>query len=115
MAIESQETGFTQPLREKLALLTAEYIGVTVSDMHCYKPGYKNAFPEGIIQYVEIDQSLFGGQKDNKALVKNILDGCYHVYLDVGSNIGVQVRKLYQPEHFPGAGIINQFRLAFGG
>ncbi len=23
--------------------------------------------------------------------VKNPLDGCYHVYLDVGSNIGVQV------------------------
>ena len=46
---------------------------------------------------------------------ENILDGCYHVYLDVGSNIGVQVRKLYQPEHFPNAGIINQFRLAFGG
>ena len=46
---------------------------------------------------------------------ENILDGCYHVYLDVGSNIGVQVRKLYQPEHFPNATIINQFRLAFGG
>ena len=45
----------------------------------------------------------------------NFLDGCYHVYLDVGSNIGDQVRKLYQPEHFPNAGIINQFRLAFGG
>ncbi len=23
----------------------------------------------------------------------NILDGCYHVYLDVGSNVGIQVRK----------------------
>ena len=45
----------------------------------------------------------------------NILDGCYHVYLDVGSNTGIQVRKLYQPEHFPFAGIIYQFRLAFGG
>ena len=56
---------------------------------------------------------MFGGQEDNKA--GNILDGCYHVYLDVGSNIGVQVRKLYQPEQFPGALIINQFRLAFGG
>ena len=50
-----------------------------------------------------------------EARADNILDGCYHVYLDVGSNIGVQVRKLYQPEHFPNAGIINQFRLAFGG
>lgn len=31
----------------------------------------------------------------------NILDGCYHVYLDVGSNIGVQVRKLFEPEKYP--------------
>ena len=33
----------------------------------------------------------------------NILDGCYHVYLDVGSNIGVQVRKLYEPRKYPDA------------
>ncbi len=26
---------------------------------------------------------------------ENPLDGCYHVYLDVGSNIGIQVRKLF--------------------
>jgi hypothetical protein len=32
---------------------------------------------------------------------ENILDGCYHVYLDVGSNIGIQVRKLFEPELYP--------------
>ena len=26
--------------------------------------------------------------------------GCYHVYLDVGSNIGMQTRKLYEPQLF---------------
>jgi hypothetical protein len=25
---------------------------------------------------------------------ENELDGCYHVYLDVGSNVGIQVRCL---------------------
>ena len=25
----------------------------------------------------------------------NILDGCYHVYLDVGTNVGVQVNTMY--------------------
>ena len=44
----------------------------------------------------------------------NLLDGCYHVYLDVGSNIGVQVRKLFQPKEYPGAGAIKVFREAFG-
>ena len=44
----------------------------------------------------------------------DLLDGCRHVYLDVGSNIGVQVRKLYQPELYPGAGILPVFKEAFG-
>ena len=43
-----------------------------------------------------------------------IVDGCYHVYLDIGSNIGVQVRKLYQPELYPGAEISNVFNEHFG-
>ena len=33
----------------------------------------------------------------------NMLDGCYHVYLDVGTNIGVQIRKLFEPEKYPRA------------
>ena len=36
----------------------------------------------------------------------NILDGCYHVYLDVGTNIGVQIRKLFEPEKYP-KGVVN--------
>ena len=28
---------------------------------------------------------------------KNDLDGCYHVFLDIGSNRGVQPRKLFEP------------------
>jgi len=32
-------------------------------------------------------------QSDN-AQVRNILDGCYHVYIDVGTNVGIQIRKL---------------------
>ena len=30
-------------------------------------------------------------------------DDCWHVYLDVGTNIGVQIRKLFEPERYPGA------------
>ena len=33
------------------------------------------------------------------------LDGCYHVYLDVGTNVGIQIRKLYEPEKYPNASI----------
>ena len=31
--------------------------------------------------------------------------GCYHVYLDVGSNVGIQIRKLYEPSKYVGATI----------
>ena len=42
------------------------------------------------------------------------LDGCCGVYLDVGSNIGVQVRKLFEPAHYPGSPILPVFDEHFG-
>ena len=44
----------------------------------------------------------------------NFLDGCHHVYLDVGSNIGVQVQKLYEPKKYPEAPIHSIFNESFG-
>jgi len=45
---------------------------------------------------------------------ENLLDGCYHVYLDVGSNIGIQVRKLFEPQLFPDAPALALFDTYFG-
>merc|ERR550539_841072 len=45
---------------------------------------------------------------------ENPLDGCTFVYLDMGTNIGVQIRKLYEPDLFPGAPIIPLFDKYFG-
>jgi hypothetical protein len=39
---------------------------------------------------------------------------CRHVYLDVGSNIGVQIRKLYEPHKYPGAPVHSLFDRTFG-
>ena len=44
----------------------------------------------------------------------NMLDGCYHVYLDMGTNLGVQIRKLYQPHLFPNATVLPVFEKYFG-
>lgn len=44
----------------------------------------------------------------------NLLDGCYHVYLDVGSNLGIQVRKLFEPSLYPKAKINRVFNILFG-
>lgn len=45
---------------------------------------------------------------------KKYADDCYNVYLDVGSNIGVQVRKLFEPERYPGAPVLPLFDIYFG-
>lgn len=45
---------------------------------------------------------------------KNELDGCFHVYLDVGSNVGIQVRKLFEPKLYPDAQILAVFDSYFG-
>ena len=41
-------------------------------------------------------------------------DGCQYVYLDVGTNVGVQIRKLYEPELYPGAKMLSFFDEQFG-
>ena len=45
---------------------------------------------------------------------KNMLDGCRFVYLDVGTNIGVQIRKLFEPKLYPRAKIHKIFNYFFG-
>jgi hypothetical protein len=39
---------------------------------------------------------------------------CDHLYLDIGTNTGVQLRKLYQPESFPNAPVLPLFNEEFG-
>ena len=36
-------------------------------------------------------------------------DGCQYVYLDVGTNIGIQIRKVFEPELFPEAKVLPIF------
>ena len=40
--------------------------------------------------------------------------GCSHAYLDVGANIGVQIRKVYESGLYPGARSLPMFEQAFG-
>ena len=45
---------------------------------------------------------------------QNLLDGCGYVYIDLGTNIGVQIRKLYEPHLFPSASVLPLFKKIFG-
>ena len=46
--------------------------------------------------------------------IAKLADGCRHVYLDLGSNAGIQIRKLYEPSRYPGAAIQPVFDRMFG-
>ena len=39
---------------------------------------------------------------------------CDYLYFDLGSNIGVQIRKLFEPEKYPNAPVLPLFDLFFG-
>ena len=45
---------------------------------------------------------------------ENPLDGCLHVFIDLGSNRGIQIRKLYEPHTFPLSPIQPLYQRFFG-
>lgn len=49
-----------------------------------------------------------------KPLMHSWKDCSHGMYLDVGTNVGVQIRKLYEPEKFPGAHVLPIFDKYFG-
>jgi hypothetical protein len=44
----------------------------------------------------------------------NQINQCQHIYLDVGTNIGIQLRKLYEPSLYPRADILKHFESFYG-
>ena len=43
-----------------------------------------------------------------------MFEQCDYLYFDLGSNIGVQIRKLFEPEKYPGAAVLPIFDQFFG-
>ena len=52
--------------------------------------------------------------KEVQSPMIHVNQDCQFVYLDLGSNKGVQIRKLYEPWLYPGAAIIPFFDKLFG-
>merc|ERR1712106_852901 len=53
-------------------------------------------------------------EKLSKPEGENPLDGCLHVFVDLGSNRGLQIRKLYESHLFPLAPILPLYERYFG-
>ena len=66
----------------------------------------------GFVTHIYIKATLNKNVLQNEA--ENPLDQCYHVYLDVGSNVGIQIRKLFEPSTYPDAAVHSIFNLNFG-
>lgn len=56
---------------------------------------------------------IHSNQLNNQSHVK-FLDNCQYIYIDMGTNIGVQIRKLYEPHLYPKAGVLPLFQEIFG-
>lgn len=83
---------------------------VTWSDTFIYysfQLGTMGAWLPGILHAV-------AASLQQEELVSPHADGCARVYVDVGTNIGVQLRKLYEPHLFPGAPVLPIFDRYFG-
>ena len=97
-----------------------EYIQTHPKYIYVYKDVIKEVFKDVIKEVFlpALNTRNIGNKLETKKTIggkgKNMLDGCYHVYLDVGSNIGVQVRKLYEPELYPEADVHAVFNYQFG-
>ena len=63
---------------------------------------------EGASQHSQESQETDTGGAENP------LDGCLHVFIDLGSNRGLQIRKLYEPNTFPLAPVLPLYQKYFG-
>ncbi|KAL3798255.1 hypothetical protein HJC23_000169 [Cyclotella cryptica] len=72
-----------------------------------------------LVVIIAFDRFMFMGVLDSAALddslrvvpkaAPKLADGCTHVFLDVGSNVGLHVRYLYEPKLYPKAQIARKF------
>jgi len=64
----------------------------------------------------DIYSSLLAAHENKQAQVLSYITSgaCKYVYFDLGTNLGVQLRKLYQPNFFPNATALPVFDFYFG-
>ena len=67
-----------------------------------------------LVSFFVLSRQEYKGNLGDVVSNKNPLDGCEFVYLDMGTNTGVQIRKLFEPDKFPGAAVLPIFERYFG-
>eukprot|EP01035_Chromulina_nebulosa_P032662 gene32662-43651_t len=81
-----------------------------------------------ILSFLNVNETISNGQDSSNhgrlkkkynskvhQVLQDITEGrCKHMYLDFGTNVGIQIRKLYEPSLFPGAKALKFFNETFG-
>lgn len=90
--------------------VTCAVIAVTIS-AHLRTRRTRDVGLEGELAYLseKIDSDV--AEKVDELLTRY---ECEHFYIDMGTNIGVQIRKLYEPEKYRGAAVHSIFETYFG-
>ena len=63
--------------------------------------------------YFEVTNDLKKAQLSGNSQITGTPD-CLHLYFDFGTNVGIQIRKLFEPELYPGSQILPIFDSYFG-
>lgn len=66
---------------------------------------------EGVIQGLIKAGKGASGEHEKRS---KLADGCYHVFLDCGSNVGVHGRFLFEPHKYPKSKFTTEFNTLFG-
>ena len=88
---------FTQKRKLVLLMATMMLIGtLTIHALTSRTSNYSNSRDSSYFDYDSIFKELRSKPEGNHGFSmmntsSNPLDGCYHVYLDVGTNVGIQV------------------------
>eukprot|EP00092_Neocalanus_flemingeri_P019654 GFUD01021286.1.p1 GENE.GFUD01021286.1~~GFUD01021286.1.p1 ORF type:complete len:405 (+),score=120.99 GFUD01021286.1:93-1307(+) len=66
------------------------------------------------LETAKLERQQLEGDEHVEDEEANPLDGCLHVFIDLGSNRGLQIRKLYEPHTFPLAPVQPLYQRFFG-
>ena len=78
------------------------------------RKSHRNDTRTGVIEQQKANKKLTANTRAGTWIRKLAIPKCQFVYLDLGSNKGVQIRKLFEPELYPGAAILSFFDKFFG-
>jgi len=70
--------------------------------------------PASFLSFAKNFQLPISRKKNNLPGFGSWFDGCKSVYLDGGSNRGIQIRKIFEPERYPGDPVLPIYDRLFG-